>query len=97
MDFVTCFAINVAQLTNLREQIHIAQIVFKDYNELLVFWIKYFKNSICVCYVFLFIYNLFALVSLLWRRSLRYSIFRSFNMQESSVSFTPIYTILILV
>lgn len=37
MDFVTCFAINVAQLTNLREQIHIAQIVFKDYNELLVF------------------------------------------------------------
>ena len=97
MDFVTCFAINVAQLTNLREQIHIAQIVFKDYNELLVFWIKYFQNSICVYYVLLIVYKLFALVSLLWRRSLRYSIFRSFNMQESSVSFTPICTILLLV
>ena len=45
MDFVTCFAINVAQLTNLREQIHIAQIVFKDYNELLVFLNKIFPEQ----------------------------------------------------
>ena len=50
-----------AQPINLREQIHIAQIVFKDYNELLVFWIKYFQNSICVYYVLLIIHNLFAL------------------------------------
>ena len=58
-----------AQLINLREQIHdqvsvmqiVPWIVVKDYNKLLVFWIKYFKNSISVYYVLLIIYNLFAL------------------------------------
>ena len=67
MDFVTCFAF--AQPINLREQIHnqvsvmqiVPWIVFKDYNKLLVFWIKYFKNGISVYYVLLIIYNLFAL------------------------------------
>ena len=52
-----------AQPTDLPERIHdqvsvmqiVARIVFKDYNKLLVFWIKYFKNSISVYYVLLII------------------------------------------
>ena len=67
--WILCLVLPFAQPINLREQIHdqvsvmqiVPWIVFKDYNKLLVFWIKYFKNSISIYYVVLIIYNLFAL------------------------------------